>query len=163
MGAFNIGLYNSNNTISSNQLLGTTTNDSAGAGYVGQEITSTVSSGAAVALSSGVPANLTSLPLTGGDWEVEYSMRYFPANTTALTRVYSTISTTFATQSGINDDSANISSIAVTGDGANIFYTIYGKKKISIASPTTVYGVAQSTHTVSTCGVFGVLRARRVR
>jgi hypothetical protein len=144
-------------------LIGTATNDNAAAGSVGQIVESSVSSGSPVALTSGVAANLTSISLTAGDWEVEYSMRYFPANTTILTRVFSGISTVSATQAGVNDNGTNISSVSVTGDGANIFYTVYGKKRITIASTTTVYGVAQSTHSVSTCSVFGVLRARRVR
>jgi len=163
MGAFNSGTFSNNNTISSNQLLGTTTNDSGAAGYVGEEVRSAIASGSAIALTTAVAANLTSISLTAGDWEVEYAMRYFPANTTLLSRVFSGINTVSATQSGINDDATNISSVAMTGDGANIFYTAYGKKRVSIASPTTIYGVAQSTHSVSTCSVFGVLRARRVR
>jgi hypothetical protein len=144
-------------------IVGTTTNDSASGGYVGEYISNGVSSASPVSLTSGVASNLTSISLTAGDWDVFYNAIYFPANTTILTRVYSGINSVSATQPGINNSSTTIQSINETGDGANIFYNTTGSIRVSLSATTTYYAVAEGTFTVSTCSIFGSLWARRVR
>ena len=53
-----------------NGLAGVTTNSNAAAGIVGEYISSSIASGSAVSLTTGVSANVTSISLTAGDWEV---------------------------------------------------------------------------------------------
>lgn len=144
-------------------IVGTTTNDSAAAGSVGEYVSSSVSSGSPVSLTSGVASNLTSISLTAGDWDVYYNAIYFPANTTTLTRVYSGLNSTSATQPGINDASTTIQTVGITGDGANIFYNTNGSIRVSLNATTTYYAVVQGTFAVSTCTAFGWLWARRRR
>jgi len=144
-------------------IVGTTTNNDADSGYVGEYLSSQVSSGSPVSLTSGATSNVTSITLTAGDWDVFYNTVYFPASTTTLTRVYSGLSSTSATQPGINDKSTTIQTIGITGDGANVFYNTNGSTRVSVASSTTYYAVVQGTFAVSTCTAFGWLWARRVR
>lgn len=145
-------------------IIGTTTNDSAVAGSVGEQVISTVTIGASIALNtSNVPANMTSISLSAGDWEVEYVGRFLPANTTVLTRVYASISTTSATQAGSNAIGTYLQSMNLTGDGSTVFAASYCKQRISIAGVTTIYAVAEVTQSVSTSTTWGTLRARRVR
>lgn len=49
---------------------GTTTNDSATAGNIGEFISSTIAAGSAVTLTTATSANITSISLTAGDWDV---------------------------------------------------------------------------------------------
>ena len=55
---------------STSGIIGTTTNDNAAALSVGQEITSVIPLASAVSLTTATPANLTTLSLTAGDWDV---------------------------------------------------------------------------------------------
>ncbi len=49
---------------------GTTTNDDAAAGKVGEFVSSVIAQGSAIALSDGVNANITSITLSAGDWDI---------------------------------------------------------------------------------------------
>lgn len=144
-------------------IVGTTTNDNAAAGKVGEYISSQVSSGAPVSLTTTTTANLTSISLTAGDWDVYYNAVYFPASTTTLTRVFSGLTSTSATEPGINDQSSTIQTIGITGDGSNVFYSTNGSTRLSINTTTTYYCVVQAIFAVSTCTAFGWMWARRRR
>jgi hypothetical protein len=52
------------------QIPGTATNDDAAAGKLGEIISSNIVVGSAVSLTTNTPANITSLSLTAGDWDV---------------------------------------------------------------------------------------------
>lgn len=53
-----------------NGIVGTATNDSAGAGYVGQIISSTVLSGSAISLTTATAANVTFIDIPAGQWSI---------------------------------------------------------------------------------------------
>lgn len=143
---------------------GTNTNDSAAAGYVGEYISSTVASASAVALSTTVSANLTSISLTAGDWDVECQAIHKFAATTTTTLMQLAISTTSATlptaTAGATDyDVMRQASSAPGGDtGQHV-----GAHRLSLSATTTVYCVANDTFATSTAAIYGTLRARRVR
>jgi predicted nucleic acid-binding protein len=67
----------------------TQTNDSAAAGKVGEFITSNIVVGSAVALTTGTAANVTSVSLTAGDWDVCGEVDLSTAATTNVTGVSS--------------------------------------------------------------------------
>jgi hypothetical protein len=139
---------------------GTTTNDSAAAGTVGEFISATVLNASQVALTSNVAANVTSISLTAGDWDVEGIVWYaFGAGTTCsyLTAWISTTSATVPTAPG--SGALNQIQAAVTGNSS----LLTGKIRISLASTTTVYLSAQSGFAVAGMGVYGFIGARRVR
>lgn len=143
---------------------GTATNDSASAGYVGQQIISTVASASAVSLTTATPANVTSISLTAGDWEVSGTVIRKLDATTSVTQLITSVSTTSATLSSATagDGTYQIFSTAANVMGGNTSQ-VMPPVRISVASTTTVYLVASDTFTVSTNAVFGTLRARRVR
>jgi hypothetical protein len=146
---------------STNGIVGTTTNDSANAGSVGEFVSSTVPAGSAVSLTTGTNANVTSISLTAGDWDLSGSIYFNPAGTTATSQILGCISTTSATFPPA-PDSGGAFFLPFSSTGSTIGVPI-SKIRISIASTTTVYLVAQAAFTVSTNAAYGFIGARRVR
>lgn len=142
---------------------GTTTNDNAAAGNLGEIIESEILVGSAVALTTNTSANVTSISLTAGDWDVWGNVWYTPAATTSIT----------IHQGAINTVSATLP----TAPGAGAFYKVVeaalvpnaifgesvGQRRLSLSATTTVYLVAQATFTISTLSAYGYIGARRVR
>lgn len=162
MGVNNAGLSVNGAIGSAGQLRGTITNDNALPGNVGEIIESTVLVGAAVGLTSGVSANVTSVSLTPGDWDVWGSIDTNPNAATTMTVLSGGISTVSATIPTYPNGGANISSTITFTTGAAQALSV-GKTRISIAVTTTVYLVANSTFAVNTNAVYGYLGARRRR
>lgn len=145
---------------------GTGTNDSAAAGKVGEYIESVIASGSAVGLTSTTPANMTSISLTAGDWDVDCVFQFTGAAATTVTYLIGSISTTSATLDSTAGRRSSLQENAVTAfnniDGAIITISIPALR-FSLSGTTTLYAVAQALFGTSTCSVFGILRARRVR
>jgi hypothetical protein len=139
-----------------NGIVGTTTNNSANAGSVGEVVTAT---SGAVSLTSTVLANITSISLTAGDWDVVGSLAYQAAGTTTTTVTQAGISTTSATLPALPLYSAYAFSLAAN---AALFYAV-PTQRISIASTTTVFLVSSANFAVSTATATGYIMARRVR
>ncbi len=156
---------------------GTTTNDSAAAGFVGEYIFSTIPTGSAVSLTTATPANITSIALTPGDWDIDCQVEFSPAASTSVTQsnaAMSLTSATLSTQPGGTVGRATLGpepiitfnqAAAVPAAGYALAPTTV-RCTVSAAPPgstITVYLVAQATFTVSTMAAFGTIRARRVR
>lgn len=145
-------------------IIGTTTNDSAAAGSVGEFVTSNISSGAPVAITSGgVGESLTSISLTAGDWDVFGVVVFGGAAGTNFTQMYAQISSGSA---AFGDASSQISQQYPAGMVPGVNNTIgmaLPTTRISIASTTSIFCTVQATFTVSTAYVIGRLSARRVR
>jgi hypothetical protein len=142
---------------------GTATNDSAPAGSIGEFITATVAAGSAVALTTATPANVTSVSLTAGDWDVWGTVAYTPAATTSITTMQGGINTTTAALPAATTGAYFANFMAAFVPGAiNPSYST-GTLRLSLASTTTVYLVAQAAFTVAAMGAFGFIGARRVR
>jgi hypothetical protein len=142
---------------------GTTTNNSADTGVVGEYLVSTVSN-STVSLTTNTAADITSLSLTAGDWDVVGNLQLGTAATTNLAYWYSTISTssgTLATSSVAATNVAYPTGGAVFGE--NAFTLLSPTVRISLSATTTVYLVAQAGFTVSTLTAGGTIRARRIR
>lgn len=145
--------------IGSSAVAGTTSNDSAAAGQLGEYQTATIASGAAVALTTATTANVTSLSLTAGDWDVTGTVDYTYGAGTNVTISQQGISTTSATL-GAQDTYTSVYTGGVpTADQGFQTPTV----RISISSTTTVYLVSKCAFTVSTNKAYGTIRARRVR
>jgi hypothetical protein len=147
---------------SAGQIVGTSTNDNAAAGNVGEFISSTVTAGAAVSLTTGTPANVTSISLTAGDWDVFGNVSFTVNGATTMNAVVGWISTTSAALPTFpNDGSLFLLNVTiVTGNGPTI---PVGAKRISVAGTTTVYLSAQLNFAVSTAAAYGFIGARRAR
>lgn len=150
-------------------VLGTNTNDDAAAGFVGELITSTVVVGSAVSLSTGVAANITSISLTAGDWDVSGVADFNPAATTSIAGLTAGLGTTSATLlgqaggGGVGTDPLVSLFQATEVPGANVVALGLPPVRVSLSATTTIYFVAKAAFTVSTLSVFGTIRARRVR
>jgi hypothetical protein len=143
--------------INASSIVGTTTNDSASAGRVGEFVSSTVAN-TTVSLTSGTPANVTSISLTAGDWDVSGMVIFNTAGTTVMSAQVAGVSSTSATL--VTYQFANIAGTQSAGAGGNVVTPVV---RISLSATTTVYLVAQGNFTTSTCQAGGVIRARRAR
>lgn len=143
-------------------IVGTTTNDSAGAGYVGEIISSNVAPGT-VALTSGVITNITSITLTAGDWDVWGNVGF--SSGTGSTTISSLVAS-------ISNTSASLETYPVGGavqqlslpfaTGSNPFVSA-GFRRYSLSSTTTIYLIGVASFAVSTLAGSGFIGARRAR
>jgi hypothetical protein len=143
-------------------IVGTTTNDNANAGSVGEYQPSEIPLGSAVALTTGTTANITSINLTAGDWDVWGSVAYTYGSGTTVTIVRGAISTTSATLPTLPAGGAysilQMASIVTPAISMPV-----GRTRISVSSTTPVYLVTQATFGTSTMSAYGGIYARRVR
>jgi hypothetical protein len=140
---------------------GTTTNDSAAAGFVGELIESEILVGSAVSQTTGTSANITSISLTAGDWDVFGNYFTNMAGGTTTTNFEAAIHTTSATLPTRPNKGAHVM-MNCSGVGQNYGIPI-GTKRLSLSGTTTVYLVASANFSGSTLSGYGYLGARRVR
>jgi hypothetical protein len=140
-------------------ILGVTDASNATAGNDGEFVSSLIASGSAVSLTTATAANITSISLTAGDWDVEGNID-FSASTATVTGTSGGISTTTATVP--TDGSEVYSGVQVTLLSENDAVTL-PRKRISISGTTTVYLVGKSTFSAGSVSAFGSITARRVR
>lgn len=150
-------------------ITGTTTNNSAQAGSVGEYITATVVAGSAVALTTATGANITSISLTAGDWDVSAVADFTPGATTSITVLSAGLGTTTATLlgqaggGGVGTDPLVTITQPATVPAAGPLHLALPPTRVLIASTTTIFFVANCTFTVSTLSAYGTIRARRIR
>lgn len=137
-------------------IVGTTTNNNANAGSVGEFVSAT---SGATSLSTGVQTNLTSVSLTAGDWDVEGNVWMQPQTGDTMTLFQAGISTTSASVPAVPLGSVFPLSI---GPGLSIS-SAAPEQRISLSGTTTVYLVVVANHSGGTLNATGNIRARRVR
>jgi hypothetical protein len=135
-------------------IVGTTTNNNANAGSIGEYVTAT---GAGVALTNNVPANGTSISLTAGDWDVDGLGMVDSSGGSVVGGVLFSLSTTSATLS--TPRTALLASLVTNGSA----YLPCPTVRVSVASTTTVYLVVQASFASGSATGNGIIRARRVR
>jgi hypothetical protein len=149
-------------TANASQIIGTTTNDSASAGRIGEYISSSVASGSAVSLTNATAADVTSVSLTAGDWDVDGLVAFTLNAATTMTIIAGWVSTTSATQPTLpNAGGMFLSQNSFTTGVGQAHPT--GSIRMSLASTTTVYLGARANFAVNTCAAYGFIGARRVR
>jgi hypothetical protein len=137
-------------------IVGTTAADSAQAGSIGEVMTAT---GTAVSLTSGTPANVTTLALSAGDWWVFGGLTFNPAATTTITVQEGGVSTSTAVLPGAGN-LGSLFATATAGKGSSFAVPM---TRVNVSVPTTVYLVASASFGVSTMTVTGILNAIRMR
>lgn len=141
-------------TTLSSGITGLVTGTAAAAGIVGQEVSA--NSGSAVSLTSGALANVVSISLPAGDWELDSALRVNNAgNVTALSFGVSQTSTVLPTNWW---DLYNITTTLAAGNSSRQGM----RRRVLLSATTTLYLVVQCTFT-STCTADGYIRARRMR
>lgn len=143
-------------------IVGTTTNDNASTSYVGEYVSSTVLVGSAVSLTNNTAANVTSISLTAGDWDVWGNVGFNPNGATTMSVLVAAINTTSATlPTSPATGGYNQLSVSFNTGGSNTLPA--GMTRISISGTTTVYLIAYSSFGVSTNAAYGFIGARCVR
>lgn len=140
-----------------NGIVGTTTNNNANAGSVGEYVTAT---GTAVSITTSTLTNVTSVSLTAGDWEISSSLTFLPAASTTMSLLVGGISSTTAALPA-DPFTWLVQSTGLT-PGAKQSSAI-PTQRFSLPSTTTIFLVAEALFGVSTMTATGILRARRVR
>lgn len=140
-------------------IVGTTTNNNAVAGNVGEYISSYINLPGS-GITSGAVNNVTSISLTAGDWDVYFQLSTIPALNTVVGYTLVGIGTSTSTllaQFGFSSLKSTY-----TGDGSSST-TLSGVARISLSATTTYYANVYASFTVSTCTAYGGLWARRIR
>ena len=131
---------------------GTTTNNDATGGYVGEYIDSYVSS-----VTVGTSAtNLTSISLTAGDWDVSGIVQFYGGG--SVTFVAGAINTTSASFTGTSVGKSRV--FAATNAANGIGAATLPRLRYSISTTTTLYLIG-SLSASQLC--YGIISARRVR
>lgn len=139
--------------------IGTATNDNAVAGGIGEFIQSSVAQGSAVALTTATPANVTSMSLTAGDWDVWANAWYNPSASMTLIQVgISTVSATLPTP----PSGGGYNALATTFAGVTNS-SLPCQMRLSLNATTTVFLVTYATFASGTVGGYGSIQARRRR
>lgn len=136
-------------------IVGTTTNNNANAGSVGEFSASAVAAG----ILNSTFTNLTSLPLAAGDWDVEGNIEYVPAAGTTITAAVSSVNNVSATGAAAPSRSVN-NYTAGAGKGQSQFAPV---TRFLLPAPATIYLVAYAEFIGGTCAAYGFIRARRPR
>jgi hypothetical protein len=134
------------------QFPGTGTNNNANAGNIGEYVFSSVAIGSAIALTTGVIADITSLNLTPGDWDAWASV--------ALSANSTTIKAWINATSATDPTAPNNGAYASMGNQSQTFPV--GSARISLAASTNIYLSCDATFT-GTLNGYGFLGARRRR
>lgn len=128
------------------------------AGYLGEQIQSTVASGSAVTLTTATAKDVTSITLTPGIWDITGVIQFTGGAITG-TQIICSISTTSNTLNAATGD-ATTSSPTVPTAGSDVNCTVPVLRQ-RISSNTTYYLVARSTFTVGTVTAYGRISAVR--
>lgn len=162
-------VFGTSPTLTTPTVIGTSTNDSAAAGIVGEIISATITSSSAVVLASDTTANVTSISLTGGDWDVTATNEYIAGGAGATVNAWqasiSFVSATVNSTPG-NRNLLNFGTGALTLGAGTASDSVAPVVRVSIAStssPTTVYLVARASFSAGALSVFGTIRGRRMR
>jgi len=115
-------------------------------------------------LANAVPVDICGLQLTAGDWDI-YGFGYIvPANTTTVTSVISSVSSTANTLDLSTLGAAYINRFSTfTSAGLGMGGFTNGPVRASLSGTTVYHLVNQSSFATSTATGYGGIRARRVR
>jgi hypothetical protein len=141
-------------------LIGTTTNNNANAGSIGEVISSVVTT--EVSMTTNVVVNVTSISLTPGDWDVHGEVWVDGSSSLAGCRVgISNISAAMPANVAVATSSALVQ--GATGTALISSYMPLGACRVSLAATTTYFLVALGVFSSGTCVARGVIWARRAR
>jgi hypothetical protein len=145
-------------------ITGTTTNNSAQAGAIGEVISATIAT-PGTSLTTATPANVITTPflaLTAGDWDVWGEICFLPAATTSITQLAFGLNSVSATLPAANSGLVQNTFTAFVPTAIPQCDNVTARR-VSLSGATTYYLVAQAAFTVSTLSAFGTLYARRRR
>lgn len=121
-------------------------------------VSSSIASGSAVSLTSGVPANVTSITLQPGTWLLWGNIVTAPAGSTTTSSVTASISTNSATNASTPNGGAFAAYSSSVSGGAVVALPT-GFIRVSITSATAYYLVIDVGFATSTMSAYGFLGA----
>lgn len=139
------------------QYRGTQTNTTPPTGFIGETVSSTVALGSAITLTNNIAANVTTISLTAGVWDIACLCQL--NGTLTGTSFDVSISTTSATGGSLGDN--RITTPTVSTVNADNGISIAGYRQLLNAT-TTIYLVAIALFTVGTAKSYGRISATRV-
>lgn len=145
---------------STSGVIGTTTNDNAASGSVGEYLSSDIPQASAVSLTTTLTSNVTSLSLTAGDWEVYGVVSWVFGTGTTDTYLAQGFSSTSAVLPAFNQYSAD--SGVINNTGVVPTYVV-PTQRFSLSTTTSVYLTVNANFSVSTLKAAGFMAARRMR
>lgn len=137
---------------------GTQSNTAPAAGFLGQQVRATVVQGSAVSLTTATPANVTSISLTAGIWDVT-GLIMLTGGAVTGTIFQASVNTTSATLGTLGDNQVEGASLPTAAADVTLTIPAY---RISLNATTTVYLVAEATFTVGSPAAYGRISATRV-
>lgn len=152
-------------TITPDQLagiVGTTTNNNANAGSVGEYKSVQGTIGSSVGLTINVTADAQTLALSAGDWDVWGTIAFFNAGSTVTTLFQAWLNTVSATAPASAGQGAFLA-IVPNATAGSTFIGPVGRLRISLAAAGTVYLSVVSTFISGASDAYGFIGARRVR
>lgn len=156
----NLALRNPADTAAAG-LVGTSTNDDAPAGCVGEYVESVVDAPSGVSPSSSTATNVTSITLSAGDWDVSGLIVTQLGGSTRVSGAYGSFSTVSSTQ-GSDPHVADIVFQNTAVPTGNLRFVL-PTSRFKLAASTTIYLVVYITYDTSTAKIGGKISARRMR
>ena len=140
-------------------ITGTATNNNAAVGVVGQLISSIVLASSPVALTDNIAANITSIALTAGDWNVWGNVRLNGStfNMDGAGVWASTVSAVQPTTEKVNAFEVDV------GNELSVWGSSIPYQRVSLAAPATLYLSTQCGFSTGTVAASGQIFARRAR
>lgn len=145
---------------------GTTTNDNAAAGLVGEIVTSTVATGSSITLGTGSASSITSISLTPGDWDLRGVVDYTANAATSITLLTQGIQSLNGCATGPvlgAQDTFSQWETAANIIGATDPAWLIPAQRLSLASTTTVCLITKPAFSINSLKAYGTLTARRMR
>lgn len=142
---------------------GTILGDEAGAGNIGEFLAANNTAG--TALTTNVPANITSLLLSPGDWLVSGTLIVTPTGVAPSGILAGTniVSATMPTDNQVLSGVGSMTQIWATMASGKEQTLSIGQNRFNITTPTTIYLVAQATFAAGSILATARLTARRMR
>ncbi|MCO1462051.1 hypothetical protein L0Y93_10645 [Burkholderia multivorans] len=137
-------------------IAGTTTNNDANAGSIGEYRENTTSG---ASLTTGVVANATSDNLSGGDWDVSCEVTYTASGGASPTALQQSISTTSAAGGGSGRQT--LWTLPFASNSTNVMPT--PRVRLKLAGATTVYCTASALFSAGSVTASGFIRSSRRR
>ena len=132
------------------------------AGFIGEQIRSAVAAGAAVSLTTATTANVTSISLTAGIWDVSCVIQFACNAATTVVNFIGGISATSATLAANYGDDTTFYQAAGLTTIAQFALAGIPSLRVTLTATTTYYLVVQSTFAVNACTAYGRISGTRV-
>jgi len=147
---------------STSGIIGTTTNNNAAAGSVGEYVSATNTTLTNFPTSAQF-GDFLSISLTAGDWDVTITGEVNPLTATAMSDLIIGVGTVSGNDgTGVTIGERFYKATPITGSGNYDTYSVSGIRK-SLASTTTVYFKYTMAYSTATPQIRGEIRARRIR